>query len=485
MNVVHKLDRLQRQPGGSLLGLAFDGSRLEAVVLKRTNGAVEIKNTCSVSLSLDPLTDDPALVGREIRKHLDAAQIRDSRCVVGVPLNWVLTLAVKLPDIAAADLESFLVLEAERGFPYSPDALIYGRSQFRPPGGTPYATLVAVPRSHVIRLEAVLKAAQLRALSFTLSSLDMEPRGAGASEGVLALAPGQNSVGLQVSCGGGVVVLRTVEGAYELEGSEQRLQADQVAREVRITLGQLPPEVQTTIRNVRVFGAGEAADELFEQLKPRLAPLGISLEQVTTFPRGALGVALPPNTPFSPALGLAARFLAGQWPELEFLPPKVQAWKQFLRKHSSRKLVLAGGAAGAVALVVALAFLVQQWQLSRWHTRWVAIQPRVAELERMQQKIKAYRPWFDESFRTLSILRRLSEAFPVEGDVSAKSVEIRESNLVSCNGTARDHQALLKTLEHLSAMRGVSAVLVEQIRGKNPEHFSFNFQWSERGGNER
>jgi hypothetical protein len=254
---------------------------------------------------------------------------------------------------------------------------------------------------------------------------------------------------------------------------------------VRITLGQLPPEVQPAVRHVRVFGAGEAADELFEQLQPRLAPLGIGLEQVTSFPDGVLGVALPANTPYSPAVGLAARFLAGRRPELEFLPPKVQAWKQFLQKHASRKLVLAAGAAGVVALVVALGFLFQQWQLSRWHVRWMAIQPRVTELERMQLKIKTYRPWFDDSFRTLSVLRRLSEAFPIEGEVSAKTVEIREPNSVSCKGTARDHQALLKTLERLRAMREVSAVQVEQIRGKNPMQFTFNFQWSERGGHDR
>jgi hypothetical protein len=54
-----------------------------------------------------------------------------------------------------------------------------------------------------------------------------------------------------------------------------------------------------------------------------------------------------------------------------------------------------------------------------------------------QAKIKQYRPWYDESARSLSILRQLTQAFPEDGVVTAKTLEIREANLVTCTGTAR------------------------------------------------
>ena len=147
------LPAFKRQPGSSLLGLALDGSRLEGVAVRRTNGSVEVKKSFSVSLSLEPLTNAPELVGREIRKHLDAAGIRERRCAVCVPLNWALTLTVKLPDLPPEDLDSFLQIEAERGFPYGPEALLVQRSLFRTPGGDRYATLVAIPRDHPYRYE--------------------------------------------------------------------------------------------------------------------------------------------------------------------------------------------------------------------------------------------------------------------------------------------------------------------------------------------
>jgi Tfp pilus assembly protein PilN len=141
-------------------------------------------------------------------------------------------------------------------------------------------------------------------------------------------------------------------------------------------------------------------------------------------------------------------------------------------------LVWAGGAAGAVAGIIALAFLIQQWQLTYWNSKWLGMKTRVAELEALQQQIKRFRPWFDESFRSLSILKRLTEAFPEDGAVTAKSVEIREAAVVTCTGTARDHQALLRTLDSLRAMKEIDAVQVEQMRGQVPMQFTFNFRWN-------
>src|SRR5947208_16394879 len=103
----------KRQGPSALLGLVLDGGRLEGVVLRRTNGALRIEQSFSVSLSLDALTADAELVGREIRNHLDAAGVRERCCVVGVPLKWALTTHVELPELAEDDIAGFLQIEAE------------------------------------------------------------------------------------------------------------------------------------------------------------------------------------------------------------------------------------------------------------------------------------------------------------------------------------------------------------------------------------
>ena len=72
----------KKSPASSVLGLSLDGPRLEGGVLRRTNGSATLQKSFAASLSLDPLTNDPELVGREIRNHLDKAGIRGVRMVV-------------------------------------------------------------------------------------------------------------------------------------------------------------------------------------------------------------------------------------------------------------------------------------------------------------------------------------------------------------------------------------------------------------------
>lgn len=468
---LNQLEFWKRKPGHSLLGLSFDGSRLEGVLVRRTNGSVEVRKTFSVSLSLDPLTAEVELAGREIRKQLDAEQIKERWCVVCLPLSWTLTLTVKLPEIAEEDVADFLQLEAERGFPYGPEEMMLAHSQFKA-GDEKFATLVGVPREHVTRLDAVLNAAQLRPVTFSLAMTALMPE---AAEGTLALLPGETSVAMQISSGGGVVSLRTLDGAYEQVGAERELQTEHIIRELRITLGQLPSAVRDTMKTVRVFGRNEAAIELAEELQASARDWDVKVEAVREHPAKEFGIKLPSGQAISGALSLAVRQLAGV-PGMDFLPPKISAWRQFSQRYSSGKVAYAGMAAGAVAVVVLLAFLVQLVILWHWEKKWSAIEQPVTELKQVSGNISRYRPWYDDSVRSLAILKRITEAFPENGAVSAKTVELRDSSRVTCSGTALNREAFIKMLDQLRT-NGVSDVHIEMTRGNKPLEFTFNFQW--------
>lgn len=474
------IPRLPQRKATSLLGLALDGDRLEGTLLRRTNGHLEIRKAFSVTLSLDPLTNDPQLVGRELRGHLDSQGIGERRCAVSLPLGWALTLSVELPNLPEADLESCLQLEAERGFPYPPDGLCLAVSRLRTPGGAGWATLVAVPREHVRRLEAALAAAQLRPVSFSLGITAVcrpaDPR----ADGVLALVPGPRDIQVQATVGGGIAALRTLEGAFETAGGVSELQADLVLRELRITLGQLSPEIRGALRRIEVYGAGEPAERLVDALRPRAPGWDLALEHLRTHPPESFRMSVAPSAPVSGALGLAVRHLGGEEAALEFLPPRVTVWKRFLDRYSTRKLAWTCATAGTAALLVAGGFLIQQARLWNAERRWQTMSAKVLELEGIQKQIRAYRPWFDESCRSLQVLKRLTEAFPEDGSVSAKSVEMRGASMVICSGTARDRQALFGALERLGGTEEVADLKLEQMREREraPMEFTFNFQWN-------
>jgi len=138
----------------------------------------------------------------------------------------------------------------------------------------------------------------------------------------------------------------------------------------------------------------------------------------------------------------------------------------------------------AVVLIAGGILAIQQWQLMRLRSQWRAMADQVHDLENVQDRIRQFRPWFDDSIRGLTILRQVTTAFPEDGVVSAKTVEIRDVTFVTCSGTARDNQALLKTLDRLRAAGGVSDLKVDQIRGRSPMQFTFDFRWSEGGKSE-
>ena len=166
------------------------------------------------------------------------------------------------------------------------------------------------------------------------------------------------------------------------------------------------------------------------------------------------------------------------------MPPKPTAWQQLAAKYASGRLRTVGAAAAALVALVGGLFLFQEVQLLWLRSRWSAMSARVTELDGIQQQIQKYRPWFDDSFRSLSILRQLTKAFPENGAVTAKSVEIRDGNVVTCSGTASDNAALLRMLSQLRAADGVTDLKVDQIRGKSPMQFTFDFHWNQGGARE-
>jgi len=489
MNKIIPVNFLKRRVPSSLLGLTLDGSRLEGVVLRRSNGSLQVNQRFAATLSLDPLTNEPELVGREILNHLEAAGVRERRCVVAVPLKWALTAHTKIPELPEADVASFLQIEAERGFPTDVATLQVATSRLVSASGERLAAFVGVPKVHVERLERVLRAAKLKPLSFSLAITALQPAGAEVSGGVLALVIGEHYVGLQITCGGGVAALRALDGTVETESGARVLHGELIAREARITLGQLTADLRESVKRIRIFGPREQVQALADEIRPRFERSGLKVELVTAYPANEFGKTIPPETPVAGAFSLAARQVTGRSDPFEFRPPKVSAWQRITSKYAPGRLRKIAVAAAAVVVVVIGLFGFQQWQLTRLRSQWMAMSPKVKKLNGVQARIQKYRPWFDESFRYLGIMRDVANAFTPDGSVTAKTLGIRELNegreaaetrgvnAISCSGNAENYATVVTTIHKLGAISGVTNFNY-QIRGKTPMQFTFDFQMS-------
>ena len=474
MNLLKSVSRPRKAPQ-ALLGLSWEGRRIEGSLLRRTPSGLQKVSGFEAELSVDLDSGDPETIGRELRSQLDQAGIRERMCAVVVPVSSLLVTQTEIPVLPEADAQSLLQIEAEKGFHADPATLQIADSRCARGEGAQWVTLAALSQTRLASLERWASAARLKLVGVSSTLCELQPAGDPASEGVVALhlGSGPGPVTLQVSAGGGVLALRSFEGVSEDASGQPALHADSVAREVRITLGQLPEPWNDAIRKVLIFGPQALAESLAGALSSRWAVSGFRVEVRSPEIPG-----LPTQPAPAPSAVVAARILAGRPATLEFLPPKPSVFRQFLARHAQGPRRTVWTVAGAVTAVVVLAFLVQQVQLSLLESRWAALSGKVRELERIQQELRQYRPWTPEAARGLAILEALSNAFPENGSVTAKVVEIRESGEVVCSGTATDSPAFLAMTSRLSALPGVSKVHHDQSRGASPMQFNLTFVWN-------
>lgn len=464
--------RKTRKRAQSVLGLTLNDGQLRAFHVTRAKGGLEVVKAANAALTLDLLHPEPELVGREIKNHLDAAGIRERNCVVGIPPRWVMTQQTKLPDMPEEDKVSFLQIEAEKGFPVDPAQLQIAQSFQRSTAGS-YVTQLAVRREQIDQLAAVLKAAGLKAVSFSLGLAVLPkaipPAGSG---GRISVAVDPSGVTLLVAAGGGIAAFRTLEAGIESEAGEKLVNGASVGRELRITFEQVPADLRSEVKELFLTGEGTLVRQLAESLADWAKAAGL------TIVRGDL-----PEKDFTAEI---AEKLAGHWiedraPDLEFLPPRPSRWSLLMARYNSKRLATAGFVAAAAALLAIGAFVWLEYQRYKLRSEWAGMQAQVTALEAVQSRIREFRPWHDTSFRTLSILRRVTECFPDNGTVVAKSFEMRGNTTVTITGTTRDRAALLRVQDLLRKLKEVQNLNIEQIRSPptgGPSNFTLTFRWS-------
>jgi hypothetical protein len=458
----------------SVLGLTFADGQLRACHVTRPKGVTEVVKAATAPLTLDLLHPEPELVGREIKNHLDAAGIRERHCVVALPSAWIMSQHTIVPELSPEDTNSLLQIEAEKGFPCDPAQLQIARS-FHRSAGTAYVTQLAARKEQLEQLTAVLKAADLKPVSFTLGLAALPDVVGAAGRGRVTVAVEPKGATLLISAGGGIAALRTCEAAIDSEAGENVVNGNAVARELRITFEQVPADLRSELKQLALCGDETMGRQLAEKLADWAGAEGLAVVR-----------SADTQKPIADQIAesVATRWLAADGPDLEFLPPRPGRWALLMARYNSKRLATVGFAAGGL-VVLALGFFAWQ-EFRRWSLRseWAAMAVEVKALDAVQDRIREFRPWYDTSFRNLTIMSRITECFPDNGSVTARSVEIHgaATPTVSISGTARDNASLLRTLDQLRKTKEIQAVKVEQIRGKTPAQFTFTFRWTGKTG---
>ncbi len=468
----------------SVLGLSFEGDWVTAASVTRAGNRAIVEQIGRWQMALDALSSDPQLVAREIKDELEVRGIREKRCVVCLPLKWALTIRVDLPDIEGDDLDSFIALRAEREFPFAPDELALASSLHGIGGDSPGALVAAMPANHIDTITTICKAAQLRLVGITVGIAEVIQSSRDGQE--IALLISSSGVDLGIAAADGLVVLRSLVDSPRTNHGEVEFDSEVIARQLRISLSQLPGSLLQEGAPLRIYGPPAAVADAMEELREPLAAQGMRVEQGMRIERAsgpgadsaksATGQEESHATPG--AIAAAANKLLGRESEIQFQAPHTSALAKFINRVSARSTLWLGGVAAAALLIFGFLFLYQHVKLSRLEAEWSELAPRVEEVETLQANVRAYRSWFDNSAISLTIAKKLTNAFPEDGSVWATSLSIVDRERVVCTAIAENDLAWLGVHEALRNTPGVHDVKLTQVRGSSPYQFSLSYRWA-------
>ncbi|MDK2971070.1 MAG: hypothetical protein PWP23_825 [Candidatus Sumerlaeota bacterium] len=416
-------------------------------------------------LSCDPFGGDPETAGAEIRLLLEQGGLRPGAAIVTVPMAWTMTHAFEAPELSAEDFASLLELEAEKAFPYPPEDMVLSQTRCTRADAPDIAIAAAMPTAKLDALEAVLRAAHIAPLAIVPACVHAHGE---AANGVSLIAEGHDLV-LCIASDGGLLALRVLCKMEPGAGIEDEALRADILRELRVALRTLPEELAEARTTVAVHAPLELAARLAEQLGPQAGRMGISVKAV-------------PSPPDEIARRLSAAAFEGQALTVNFLRPRITRWQRHLASMRRKGFVVRAAIVGASLLAIAvLVFAAHTWRARYLDAKWLAMRDGVASVESYEKDIRAWRPWNDASAPSLDLLKSITEAFPVSGEVTASTLHIKDQTTVTCTGTATSASSFSRFQEALGARPGVSNLKVQQMRGDSPVQFSLSFTWNPRG----
>ncbi|MDA0750946.1 MAG: hypothetical protein O2964_09580 [Verrucomicrobia bacterium] len=440
----------------SVVSLDWGYQTLRFEYVRKSGNTCRSEGTGFVELPEDLFKENPETIGTKLRDALESAGIREKQCIGSLPIGWLFTSRTEIPELEGEDLEFFFETHAEREFPFPVDELSISRSVFTSPSHKPHALMGALPSARLDHLNRIMETARLKPLSWSVSCGGATFLKALPDANALCLIPTPSGFDLLAVCGNRLAMARSLNETDS---------AKQIAREIKISVGELSADLQGALKSCFYFQDTQKGDEFKEALQEvadrlDLKPTSLSNQN-------------------SNALDLASDFLLNRSNPFEFLPPKVSPFQEWSQRISTGRNKWIGGGATAAALIIGLLFFWQGQKLQGLDEEWKAMEVQVGELEELQNRIRLYRPWFDETIPTLKLIKHLTEAFPERGDVWVKDLDIREPSTVICSGYARSNQAWLDMRKKLQESPEVKDLRVDQVREDKQLSFSFRYRWEE------
>ena len=454
-----------------ILGLALDDRGLTAAEARVVGGRAVLIGSAALAAEGRLSLDDPLALGRALRDRLREARLSARRAVLGVPASWLLFREQTFPPSDESTFVQMVRLTAEQMSTDSGRDLSCAYQANAGADGGRRVMIVAIERGRLQALARLAKAAGLDIAAVTPTILALgavAPKGEDAEWTVYA-APGYAEAVRGDAAGPSVVRRFSLDGADEAGSRAQSL-----ANGLRQSIALLPRDDEgAPTGGIHVWDDAGLGDDGLWRLHERLGvAVTFAEEPASLSPDAEEGRAS------AAAVGLALAGLTRGGAALDL--------------SRSRLTRREGPAVGRTALLAGLALVVlaalglslgQDWRreqeaLGGLRARLAELAPDIGTAEDVVSKIGLVREWHDRRPPFLDCLRRITLAFPEQGDIWATSIGLREDLRAVISGKALNEEAVLRLRERLAgspAFRDVRLLHLRQAGGGRGE-LSFAIQ---------
>jgi hypothetical protein len=465
----------------SILGLAVDETGVIVAELEVRSGRPQLRRAGEFLWPQEFRPENVPALGAQFRQFLRDQRFAARQAVIGLAAKWVLAKEIAVPLASADALAGMLSIQAERAFALNAGELAFDYCSRAGAAERGQVLLLAAQRQLVHQLEELARSAGLRVRSVTVSALAL---GAALSE-----ANPEGGYGLYVRptyCefwsqrDGGLqfiqhVPLSAKDGAPD--GYAQSLVAT-----IRRALLLAPPRAPAGPCRITAYDARGLPEDVAAPLHEQLAS-----EMTVTDGRSGLlaqGLGAADGAPDArAAAGAAVAWAAVRAGGLaaDFLNPKLGRRKAPTHKRAVVWAAILGG-----AFLIATGARLADWRrnsldVSAYTKQLEQMSDDIAAAQEIVDRVSYARTWTSRQPQFLECLRQLTEAFPQEPRIWARSLRLNESGNGALVGKTDREESFYEVLDKLKENRAFTDVKMVYLRdagrASREKEFAVNFKF--------
>ncbi len=470
-----------------VLGLAVEDNQILLAELHQIADRYRVVHTETFPLPPESGITEPDLWAANLHEFLRTHHFSAKEAVLGLPAKWLLVQESEIPTVANESLGGVVQLMAEREFSLEMNDLVLDYTTSTTTGVNCRLLVMATLRQRMEQILTAVRAAGLKVLSVTSSSLVLFPSSnpsSAAARFTVYLRSGYAEIVEQNGVGFRSVKHVSFPQPEDREADTTPLGLFQQLNNYFALTPQ--PSGSAKKESLIIWDGTEPQGVCLETLEQHLKrPFEIRSgldelnQQNWEWPNA------PESGRYVAPVFLAAAGLQAEPVSIDFLNSKVDIHT----KTSHKKPLLYSAAAVAVVLLLVLSMAWSWHQDSRAIAEMtVQLEEHKAEIEvaeELAQKISSVRSWYASRPKVLDCMLELTKAFPEQGTIWVSSLGLREDMRGIITGKSQNEAAFLDVLDKLNDNNVFSYPKMLYLRntGRNSRDLAFAIDFLYTNGN--